>query len=286
MADDTDEMVPTFEEDFAEVASETTEVSEQPKVESADAATEEAAEPEAKSEAEPESEVGIDWAKVKAEDIPQDLVQRHPAFRGVLYDLQETRRRREDQPPAKPEAKAEESEDQDPLADLDDDDVPTVAQIRERERWQVRQSEKAAKARQAEEAERQAELAKERRERQFADLKTRVDKDAPEKLDASSVIGEGAKWLKANKPHLFRAAWEAEDVAEEMYELCLAHVPSIRQRMDAARAAGLVDKIKGAKPRGASPSPKGGTEAWVKVMQSGDTDAIERILAEDLENEN
>jgi hypothetical protein len=229
--------------------------------ESEDTGSEEDSEAEADEQEEQKATGAIDWAKVNPDDIPQDVIERTTAHRGVIRDLIETRRRnrqaegedRDEDGREDRRRRDDEDNDPDPLAGLDEDEPLTAGQIRQHREWQERKQQKKDEQRQKQEATKAEKVRAEQNQRRFEKLMAEVDSTAPKGLDVATVIREGAAWLAANKPHLARAASESDDPAREYYELSLAYVPTIRARAEAAKTAELLGKVKGGvKPQGSA----------------------------------
>lgn len=73
--------------------------------------------------------------------------------------------------------------------------------------------------------------------------KTHTVEAMGEGLDANTVVNEGAAWLQANKPHLFKAAIQGGDSASELYDLAITYVPEIKKRFQAHQNAILANKL-------------------------------------------
>lgn len=90
-------------------------------------------------------------------------------------------------------------------------------------------------------------------------------------LDAQTVVDEGAAYLQANHPTLFKAAMESPNAASELYKLCTTFVPDIIKRVATRNNAKLATKLdeSGETPPSGSSPPAAEGESLLEAILDG-----------------
>ncbi|HUX00546.1 MAG TPA: hypothetical protein VMY35_06145 [Phycisphaerae bacterium] len=200
----------------------------------------------------------IDWTKAEPTAAPHSFVEQTAAFQGIRSELMEARENLR-QTQAANQALSEElaagksgGADEDPLAEVGDDELLTVGQARNfvQKTMDTERRTRERDSGKAQQAHRQQVVVDSE-----ARLRTRYSPEkSPKGLDAETVIREGATWLRQNKPHVFAACLQGADPAQEMYDTAVAIVPSLRQRLQVQEREKFIKDLN----RGRVPGSTGG----------------------------
>jgi len=220
----------------------------------------------------------IDWDSVDGETIPHDVVNRTPAFQGLLASHQREREATRDLREQVQQLTGALGNRQTEAAEQWDEDEPaTLGRVAELVEKRV----ESALGKIREQTKAQADTARQNQIAQSIEQAKAKYAKAPKGLDYDAVVREGSPWLEKHMPWLAKAIVnEAPDPAGMTYSLARAFVPSLRNRAQAARNQRVVDQVSG---HGAKP-PKTGVTTGSTESESG-VDELSKMLNSPSQNE-
>jgi len=225
----------------------------------------------------------IDWETVDPDEIPQHLLAQTSHSRGLVRDLTDARRARQElgEELAKRGGSAR-ADDEKPEEGGNDDEPMTRGEMK-------RALARDREDRKREEAQRDLKTRKEREDMSVEQLT--IDKSVAKVgkgLDAETVLRIGGAWLRDNEPAIYDGALSSRDPARKLYDLALTLVPALRKRAEQRRTETVLDKVKTGGPRGGRGGARGSAssaQSQLDKLLNATPDQLEELEAQHFDEE-
>ncbi len=207
--------------------------------------------------------VEIDYSKLDAMKIPDEVARQTGAFGGLLREHQDLRGTTQDlrttlekQQNVEGNQVDDEIDPLESLKDVDDGEPVSAGEIKKivaaQEAKAKKAGEKDASERKKTETRNAQESQKVVRAESEKRLKTKYTPETHPGLDGATVITVGGAWLRANEPDLFLAAFHgASDPAQVIYNLAISLCPELKKVAATKSSEQLLDSInRGTIPKG------------------------------------